>query len=265
VTAASKWANPTGEVEGGGVRLYADGVDAAQPQMLPSPVSIPCPLPPSSESSRASLPSPPPASPKISSSKVGVIKITARRRACVHIPSHRARSKEARGGGIRAWDNGKYGDNRGARGGEGTTKTRSRTERYGGAGSERRCKGAEAADLVKRRRGRAAHPRNGRLGRGKLPKRRRSGPHTLRRRRSPHVQRVSGDRLPEILDFLSSCNCGSSLRWHGMMLAVWLAPSSRRISLAASVSNRNGHQGHRIQLFPGSQGQKSWISSKTYS
>ena len=99
-----------GKGHGGGVRLYAAGVDAAQRQMPPSPVSIPCPLPPPSDSSCASLPSPPPVSPIISSSKVGVKKITARRLTCVHIPSHRARSKEARGVGIRAWDSGKDGD-----------------------------------------------------------------------------------------------------------------------------------------------------------
>ena len=84
---------------GGGVRLYADSADAAQREMPPSPVSIPSPLPPPSYSSRASLPSPPPVPPNISSSKVGIKKITARRLTCVHIPSHRARSKEARGGG----------------------------------------------------------------------------------------------------------------------------------------------------------------------
>ena len=45
-----------------------------------------------------------------------------------------------------------------------------------------------------------------------------------------HVQRASGDRPPEILDLLTSCNCGGSLRWLGMMLDVWPAPASRWIS-----------------------------------
>jgi len=87
-----------GRACGGGVRLYADSADAAQREMTPSPFSVPSPLPPPSYSSRASLPSPPPVPPNMSSSKVGIKKITARRLTCVHIPSHRARSKEARGG-----------------------------------------------------------------------------------------------------------------------------------------------------------------------
>jgi len=64
------------------------------------------------------------------------------------------------------------------RGGEGTTKIRSRTERYGGAGSERRCNGGKAADLVKRRGGGRHTPGMGGWG-GKLPKRR---PHTAARK-----------------------------------------------------------------------------------
>jgi len=251
-----------GRGRGGGVRLYADGADAEQRD-----APVPCLHPLSASTSLILLPRlspvPPFRPPERIQLKGWHKKIHSK---TSHMRAHtftQGTLQESKGGGIRAWDNGKDGDSRCARGEEGTTKIRSRTERYGGAGSVRRCSGAEAADLVKRRGGGRHTSRMGVWGGGSCPSASDLG-RTLRRGSSPHVQRVSGDRPPEIQVFLTSCNCRGSLRWLGMMLAVWTAPASRQISRTASVSDRNGLQGHRIRLFPGSRGQKTWISSKSY-
>jgi len=242
-----------GRGRGGGVQLYADGADAAQREMPPSPISVSSRLPPPSYSSRASLPSLPPVTPNISSSKVGIKKITARRLTCVHIPPHRARSKEPRGGGYvpgtaaRTGTTGVRGGGRGRPTSVATPPKQPIWVNDGGAGgTHQECASGGGAPPF------PSCPSAGNLG------------HTLRRGRSPHVHRVSRDRPPEILNFLTSCNCGGSLRWLGMMLALWPAPASRWISRTASVSDRNGLEGHRIRLFHGSRGQKSWISSKFF-
>jgi len=239
-----------GKGRGGGVRLYADGADAAQREMPPSPVSVPSPLPPPSHSSGASLPSSPAVPPNISSSKVG-IKNSQQDvpHASTYLHIGRARSKEERGGGYvpgtteRTGKTGVRGEERGRPRSVATPPKQPIWLNDGGAGGTHQ----EWASG-----GGQSGPSAGDLG------------HTLRRGRSPHVQRVLGNRPPQILDFLTSCNCGGSLRWLGMMLAVWPAPPSRWISRTASVSDRNGLQGHRIPIFPGSWGQKSWISSKIF-